>query len=96
MYSRKSISAKNDLYCNETNFADGIEPSYPYQETTMTLCITHGYGDFDNVINPVCDIWRSNMPPMTADPNQPFVESYQDSSEIQCRVYFWRRMHRVA
>mgnify|MGYP001502070944 CR=1 FL=1 len=38
---------KNDLYCNETNFADGIEPSYPYQETTMTLCITHGYGDYE-------------------------------------------------
>merc|ERR1712000_441655 len=48
---------ENDGNCNDTNFTNGITGDYPYEESPVTLCYTRGAGDYDTVINPVCDVW---------------------------------------
>ena len=41
----------------------GWKPVYPHSEAPTTLCYTHGGGSFDTVVNPVCEIWRTLLPP---------------------------------
>jgi hypothetical protein len=77
---------KNDLHCNNSNFADGISGDYPYEESSITLCVTHASGDYDTVVNPVCDIWRgySDIDPNNMNSEDRYEE--REHSDIQCRI----------
>ena len=70
---------KSDAHCNQSNYQDGYTSDYPYEESPLTLCVSHAAGDHDQVINPVCDIWRGDY-----SPDEPSPE--KSRANIECRV----------